>query len=106
MGEEETNETLIENYQFAILGARRKIWIRKKWLLVKNECIYPVPTLSSLQHEVEQRANSTTFWNTIYFYTASATAGNLSYDCARGRHRAVSAAASRRHVDASLDFFA
>ena len=33
-------------------------------------------------------------------YTASATAGNLSYDCARGRHRTVSAAASRRHVDA------
>ena len=29
-------------------------------------------------------ANSTTFWSTIYFYTASATAGNLSYDCARG----------------------
>ena len=26
----------------------------------------------------------TTFWNTIYFYTASATAGNHSYDCARG----------------------
>ena len=51
-------------------------------------------------------ANSTTFWNTIYFYTASATAGNLSYDCARGRHRTVSAAASRRHVDASLDLFA
>ena len=50
-------------------------------------------------------ANSTTFWNTIYFYTASATAGNLSYDCARGRHRTVSAAASRRHVDASLDLF-
>ena len=48
-------------------------------------------------------ANSTTFWNTIYFYTASATAGNLSYDCARGRHRTVSAAASRRlNVDASL----
>ena len=51
-------------------------------------------------------AISTTFWNTIYFYTASATAGNLSYDCARGRHRTVSAAASRRHVDASLDLFA
>ena len=51
-------------------------------------------------------ANSTTFWNTIYFYTASATAGNLSYDCARGRHCTVSAAASRRHVDASLDLFA
>ena len=50
-------------------------------------------------------AISTTFWNTIYFYTASATAGNLSYDCARGRHRTVSAAASRRHVDASLDLF-
>ena len=50
-------------------------------------------------------ANSTTFWSTIYFYTASATAGNLSYDCARGRHRTVSAAASRRHVDASLDSF-
>mgnify|MGYP006960671526 CR=1 FL=1 len=53
---------------------------------------------------------STTFWNTIYFYTASATAGNLSCDCARGRHRAVSAAmsaaASRRHVDASFDLFA
>ena len=31
-------------------------------------------------------AISTTFWNTIYFYTASATAGNLSYDFARGRH--------------------
>ena len=29
-------------------------------------------------------ANSTTFWNTIYFHTASAAAGNLSYDCARG----------------------
>jgi hypothetical protein len=33
-------------------------------------------------------AISTTFWNTIYFYAASATAGNhlvnLSYDCARG----------------------
>lgn len=51
-------------------------------------------------------AISTTFWNTIYFYTASATAGNLSYDCARGRHCTVSAAASRRHVDASLDLFA
>ena len=51
-------------------------------------------------------AISTTFWNTIYFYTASATAGNHSYDCARGRHRTVSAAASRRHVDASLDLFA
>ena len=50
-------------------------------------------------------ANSTTFWNTIYFYTASATAGNHSYDCARGRHRTVSAAASRRHVDAFLDLF-
>ena len=50
-------------------------------------------------------ANSTTFWNTIYFYAASATAGNLSYDCARGRHCTVSAAASRRHVDASLDLF-
>ena len=50
-------------------------------------------------------AISTTFWNTIYFYTASATAGNLSYDCARGRHCTVSAAASRRHVDASLDLF-
>ena len=39
-------------------------------------------------------ANSTTFWNTIYFYTASAAAGNLSYsysyDCARGRHCTVS----------------
>ena len=45
------------------------------------------------------------FWNTIYFYTASATAGNLSYDFARGRHFTVSAAASRRHVDASLDLF-
>ena len=51
-------------------------------------------------------AISTTFWNTIYFYAASATAGNLSYDCARGRHRTVSAAASRRHVDASLGLFA
>ena len=40
-------------------------------------------------------AISTTFWNTIYFYTASATAGNLSYDCARGRHRTVSAAEIR-----------
>ena len=50
-------------------------------------------------------AISTTFWNTIYFYTASATAGNLSYDCARGRHCTVSAAASRRHVDAFLDLF-
>ena len=52
-------------------------------------------------------AISTTFWNTIYFYAASATAGNLSYDCARGRHCTVSAAASRRHVhvDASLDLF-
>ena len=48
-------------------------------------------------------ANSATFWNTIYFSTASAAAGNLSYDCARGRHRTASAAASRRHVDASLD---
>ena len=35
----------------------------------------------------------------------SAAAGNLSYDCARGRHCTVSAAASRRHVDASLDLF-
>jgi hypothetical protein len=51
-------------------------------------------------------AISTTFWSTIYFYTASAAAGNLGYDCARGRHRTVSAAASRRHVDASLDSFA
>ena len=50
-------------------------------------------------------ANSTTFWSTIYFYTASATAGNLSYDYARGRHCTVSAAASRRHVDAFLDLF-
>jgi len=52
-------------------------------------------------------AISTTFWNTIYFYTASATAGNLSYDFARGRgsHCTVSAAASRRHVDAFLDLF-
>ena len=50
-------------------------------------------------------AISTTFWNTIYFYTASAAAGNLSYDCARGRHCTVNAAASRRHVDASLDLF-
>ena len=50
-------------------------------------------------------AISTTFWSTIYFYTASATAGNLSYDCARGRYRTVSAAASRRHVDAFLDLF-
>ena len=50
-------------------------------------------------------AISTTFWNTIYFYAASATAGNLSYDCARGRHCTVSAAASRRHVDAFLDLF-
>ena len=48
-------------------------------------------------------AISTTFWNTIYFYAASATAGNLSYDCARGRHCTVSAAASRRHVNAFLD---
>ena len=39
-------------------------------------------------------ANSTAFWSTIYFYTASATAGNLSYDCARGRHCTVSVAAS------------
>ena len=47
------------------------------------------------------------FWDTTYFfYAASATAGNLSCDCARGRHRTVSAAASRRHVDASLDLFA
>jgi len=51
-------------------------------------------------------AISTTFWNTIYFYTASATAGTLSYDFARGRHCTVSAAASRRHVDAPLDLFA
>ena len=51
------------------------------------------------------QAISTAFWNTIYFYTASATAGNLSYDFARGRHCTVSAAASRRHVDASLDLF-
>ena len=36
---------------------------------------------------------------------ASATAGNLSYDFARGRHCTVSAAASRRHVDAFLDLF-
>ena len=28
-------------------------------------------------------------------HTASATAGNLSYDCARGRHRTVSAAEIR-----------
>ena len=35
-------------------------------------------------------AISTTFWNTIYFYTASATAGNLSCDFARGRHCTVS----------------
>ena len=49
-------------------------------------------------------AISTAFWNTIYFYAASATAGNLSYDCARGRHCTVSAAASRRHVDAFLLF--
>ena len=39
-------------------------------------------------------ANSTTFWSTIYSYTASATAGNLSYDCARLRYCTVSAAAS------------
>jgi len=39
-------------------------------------------------------AISTTFWNTTYFYTASATAGNLSYDFARWRHCTVSAAAS------------
>ena len=55
-------------------------------------------------------ANSTTFWNTIYFYAASAAppeiSSDLSYDCARGRHCTVSAAASRRHVDASLDLFA
>ena len=44
-------------------------------------------------------ANSTTFWNTIYFYTASATAGNLSYDCARGRQRTVSAAAYAERDD-------
>ena len=50
-------------------------------------------------------AISTTFWSTIYFYTASATAGNLSCDCARGRHRTVSATASRRHVDPSLCSF-
>jgi len=50
-------------------------------------------------------AISTSFWNTIYFYTASATAGNLSYDFARGRHCTVSAAASRRNVDAFLDLF-
>ena len=29
----------------------------------------------------------------------------LRHDCARGRHCTVSAAASRRHVDASLDLF-
>ena len=52
-------------------------------------------------------ANSTTFWNTIdLFYTASATAKNISYDSAGGRHRTVSAVASQRHVDASLDLFA
>ena len=33
------------------------------------------------------------------------THGNPSYDCARGRHCTVSAAASRRHVDAFLDLF-
>ena len=49
--------------------------------------------------------NSATFWNTIHFYTAPATAGNLGYDCNRGRHRTVSTAVSRRHVDASLDSF-
>merc|ERR1712167_167395 len=58
------------------------------------------------QRQNSSVANSTTFWNTIYSYTASATAGNFSYGCARGRHRTVSAAASRRHVDASLDLFA
>ena len=58
-----------------------------------------VPTLAVTPAHLEA------FWDTIYFYTASATAGNLSYDCAQGRHRTVSAAASRRHVDASLDSF-
>ena len=29
-------------------------------------------------------ANSTTFWNTIYFNTASGTAGNLSCDSVPG----------------------
>ena len=63
---------------------------------------------SERQEDIETIRNSLspTLWNTIYFYTASVTAGNLSYDCARGRHRTVSAAASRRHVDASLDLFA
>ena len=52
-------------------------------------------------------AISTTFLEHDLFllYTASATAGNFSYDFARGRHCTVSAAASRRHVDASLDLF-
>ena len=46
------------------------------------------------------------FWGTIYFYTASATAGNQSSRLCRGRHCTVSAEASRRHVDVSLDLFA
>ena len=63
-----------------------------------------VLTLAVTPADLQQ--NSTTFWNTIYFYTASAAAGNLSYDCARGRHCTVSAAASRGHVDVSLDLLA
>ena len=50
--------------------------------------------------------NISDFGARIYFYAASATAGDLSCECSRGRHRTVSAAASRRHVDASLDLFA
>ena len=67
-------------------------------LLAISNSLFPFPSVSS---QIQQH-----FWSTIYSYTASATAGNLSYDCARGRHRTVSAAASRRHVDASLDLFA
>jgi hypothetical protein len=47
--------------------------------------------------------NISDFGARIYFYAASATAGDLSYECSRGRHRTVSAAASRRHVDTSFD---
>ena len=37
---------------------------------------------------------------------APASVGNQSSRLCRGRHRTVSAAASRRHVDASLELFA
>ena len=50
-------------------------------------------------------AHSEAFWDTIYFYTASATAGNQSSRLCRGRHWIVSAEASRRHVDVPFDLF-